>query len=343
MSGRKQITIPLGYDPDDNDIGNHSQVSGLNYEFWYALHDDVKSVLGESSNDIGFLCRSSSINKWAAFKPSRYTPETQLWHYTGMGVSGDDIVYESPREAQPDPRDLSQFLGYNHNATEPKVIVADNYSYTYDGEEKEKQFPETMIVTLPEFDIRNGVRNAQITHWTTKVTCKLNSGDKVTETHEEIIDDEVSVKSLGASFKIYEANDASYEIDIEVWFGTTSDYYMFKHPDSPKSSTATKQVEYQLSVISADMDYAAEYSNATVNNTTGAYAYVDLVIKDGSNNQRGGTARENVYIGGVLTDIGQANFSASDPITNSGTLPEALTPLENDVVIILTNFNVDPL
>ena len=343
MSGRKQITIPLGYDPDDNDIGNHSQVSGLNYEFWYALHDDVKSVLGESSNDIGFLCRSSSINKWAAFKPSRYTPETQPWHYTGMGVSGDDIVYESPREAQPDPRDLSQFLGYNHNATEPKINVADDYYYTYDGEEKEKQFPETMIVTLPEFDIRNGVRNAQITHWTTKVTCKLNSGDKVTETHEEIIDDEVSAKSLNASFKIYETDDASYEIDIEVWFGTVGDYEVFKHPDSPKTTNATKQTDYQLTVISENMDYQANFSSATIDNTTGDFSY-DLTITDDDSNQRGGTATENVYIDGVLTEVGTANFSATSTQTNSGDLPAGYTvPLENDVVIILTDFSVEPL
>lgn len=31
--------------------------------------DDVKSVLGESSNDVATLCKSANINKWAKYKP----------------------------------------------------------------------------------------------------------------------------------------------------------------------------------------------------------------------------------------------------------------------------------
>ena len=338
---RKQVTIPLGFDTDNIDIGNKNQVSGYNWEFWYAYIGDVRNILSEDNYNLGLLCKSTSINQWAAYKPNRYGSPDADWEYTGMAVSSEEITYEKPTNVS--GYWLDHFLGYNHNAPEPKINVADNYYYTYDGEEKEKQFPETMIVTLPEFDIRTGVRNGQITHWTTKVTCKLNSGDKVTETHEEIIDDEVSAKSLNASFKIYETNDASDEIDIEVWFGTVGDYEVFKHPDSPKSTTATKQTEYQLSVISENMDYQADFSNATVNNTTGAYSF-NLVITDGNSNQRGGTARKNVYVGAVLTDIGQANFSTSEAITNSDTeLPEDLLPLTNDVVIILNGFSVDPL
>lgn len=33
---------------------------------------DVKSVLGELSNDVGNLCQSDKINKWAKYKPIRY-------------------------------------------------------------------------------------------------------------------------------------------------------------------------------------------------------------------------------------------------------------------------------
>ena len=340
---RKQVTIPLGFDTDNIDIGNKNQVSGLNWEFWYAYVGDVRNTLSENNYNLGKLCKSTNINKWAAYKPNRHGVSEEPWEYTGLAVDNvtKEIVYERPTNVS--GYWIDHFLGYNHNATEPKINVADNYYYLDGGEEKEKQFAETMIVTLPEFDIRTGVRNGQITHWTTKVTCKLNSGDKVTETHEEIIDDEVSAKSLNASFKIYETDDASYEIDIEVWFGTTTDYEIFKHPDSPKSTTATKQTEYQLSVISENMDYQADFSNATVNNTTGAYSF-NLVITDGNSNQRGGTARKNVYVGAVLTDIGQANFSTSEAITNSDTeLPEDLLPLTNDVVIILNGFSVDPL
>lgn len=34
--------------------------------------DDVKSALGESSNDLGTLCKSGNINKWAKYKPVKY-------------------------------------------------------------------------------------------------------------------------------------------------------------------------------------------------------------------------------------------------------------------------------
>ena len=153
MSGRKQITIPLGYDPNNNDIGNHSQVSGLNYEFWYALHDDVKTILGETSNDIGVLCRSANINKWAAFKPTRVSPETSVHHYHGMVAGADgDITYEGPRGANPDPRDLSQFLGYNHQANVPGMAshgpVGTSFQSTVTHE-------INCRLDLPEFDIRD--------------------------------------------------------------------------------------------------------------------------------------------------------------------------------------------
>lgn len=338
---RKQITVFRGYDPDDNDVGNKNQVSGYDWEFWYAEISDVKDVLSEDNYNLGLLCKSTSINQWAAYKPNRYGDPDDDWEYTGMAVSSEEITYEKPTNVS--GYWLDHFLGYNHNATEPKINVADNYYYTYDGDEEEKGTDETMIVTLPEFDIRTGVRNGQITHWTTKVTCKLTSGNKTTETHGEITNDEVEMKSLDATFKIYETDDASYEIDIEVWFGTVGDYEVFKHPDSPKTTDASKQTDYQLTVISQDMDYQANFSSATIDNTTGEFSY-DLTITDDGSNQRGGTATENVYISGVLTEVGTANFSATSTITNADDLPAGYTlPLENDVVIILTDFSVDPL
>lgn len=34
--------------------------------------DDVKSVLGESSNDVATLCKSTKINKWSKNKPIKH-------------------------------------------------------------------------------------------------------------------------------------------------------------------------------------------------------------------------------------------------------------------------------
>lgn len=336
MGNGIDITLPLGMSASDIDVGTATLDSDRTYNIKDVDASDVQDVIGGTIPEVVHLCKHANVNEWAAFKPHLVTMSNR----SGMYASGGEMVWNNPTgEAW---RDLGHFAGYNHQAPTPYINVAETYYYTYDGEETEKQTEETMIVTLPEFDVRTDVANGQTTHWTTKVTCELASGDKVTETHGEIIDDEAEVRSLSASFKIYRTNDNSYDIEIEVWFGTTNDYYIFKHPDSPKTATASKQTDYQLSVISEDFDYQVDYSNATVNNTTGAYAY-DLIITDQDTAQRGGTARENVYIDGELTDIGEANFSASDTITNSDTLPTEMTPLTNDVVIILTDFDIDPL
>lgn len=110
---------------------------------------DVKTVLGMSSNDVGTLCKSGKINKWSKYKPVSYpalfpSGEAQwrgdaastLW---GMQVDilddapiwngGKDVyeessfphynyVYDKPVGGAIAPYRLQDFNGYNHNATE---------------------------------------------------------------------------------------------------------------------------------------------------------------------------------------------------------------------------------
>lgn len=58
--------------------------------------DDVKSVLGESSNDLATLCKSSKINVWAKYKPTVYpSPFPDDWYKAKDGNYGLNITVEN--------------------------------------------------------------------------------------------------------------------------------------------------------------------------------------------------------------------------------------------------------
>lgn len=114
---------------------------------------DIKNALGVSSNDLGTLCKSSSINRWAMFKPEKHTAlvsitlEQRKANHMGLAVksvpllkdSGDGIAtnslsdvlaqisewtYTKPSGGSASPYRMSDFvdmratssLGYDHNA-----------------------------------------------------------------------------------------------------------------------------------------------------------------------------------------------------------------------------------
>lgn len=104
--------------------------------------DDVKSVLGESSNDLATLCKSPKINVWAKYKPTDYNAAfTDNWskgkdgNY-GLNITVDNRVgswnalvaeyskpnngysniYKRPNGGATSPYRLGDFRGYNHKA-----------------------------------------------------------------------------------------------------------------------------------------------------------------------------------------------------------------------------------
>lgn len=117
--------------------------------------DDVKSVLGESSNDLAILCKSPKINVWAKYKPTDYNATfTDNWskgkdgNY-GLNITVDNRVsswnalvaeyskdnngysniYKRPSGGATSPYRLGDFRGYNHNA-KPEIgdyLAATNY------------------------------------------------------------------------------------------------------------------------------------------------------------------------------------------------------------------------
>lgn len=107
--------------------------------------DDVKSLLGESSNDVATLCKSANINMWAKYKPTIYRAAfSDVWYkgydgnygitvpsyntlkalYDAYNISGDTehnngYSYERPTGDANAPYRLGDFRGYNHKATSP--------------------------------------------------------------------------------------------------------------------------------------------------------------------------------------------------------------------------------
>lgn len=113
------------------------------------LHEDVRFVLGETALDVGNLCKSKNINKFAKYKPCQHTsfmPLTDALRYDiNNGFTPMPIVINPYTEVKAEtpvwgqwehPKGLfrlGDFNGYNHKAT---PFVRDVYieSSHLDGE-----------------------------------------------------------------------------------------------------------------------------------------------------------------------------------------------------------------
>ena len=108
--------------------------------------EDVKTVLGETSNDLATLCKSENINIWAKYKPTIYpSPFPDDWYKAKDGNYGINITVENGKSNWKDlvgeysksnngyvnlynrptgganaPYRLGDFRGYFHNAN-PEV------------------------------------------------------------------------------------------------------------------------------------------------------------------------------------------------------------------------------
>lgn len=127
--------------------------------------DDVKQILGESTNDLGRLCRSSNINMMSKYKPvplnrtfveDSLNADKRTWTSKdgtgwwignpniGDGVFGMRIVndvqqakelgrwlYNKPTGTSEAPYRLSDFIGYNSNENETNFpLRAEVYGYS---------------------------------------------------------------------------------------------------------------------------------------------------------------------------------------------------------------------
>jgi len=110
----KNITIPNDYQPANNTCGTLTQVSGNNYNGADITTSQVKSALGEGFSNVGGLCMSNKVNKWAAFKSGTVTASAS------NGLI-DTYTYNYPTQYK-----LGDFIGYNPNAKPPVYYVNNN-------------------------------------------------------------------------------------------------------------------------------------------------------------------------------------------------------------------------
>ncbi|MBQ4388029.1 MAG: hypothetical protein II822_10560 [Prevotella sp.] len=116
--------------------------------------NDVQHVLGVSANDVGNLCRSEKINKWARYKPVIYqgfpirgvAPRDYTFEaVTGLSISGAidkprtivnyedfEIGYDRPTGGMLSPYRLTDFVKYNHYAQKPAEIYWRNTGFKLD-------------------------------------------------------------------------------------------------------------------------------------------------------------------------------------------------------------------
>lgn len=103
------------------------------------LKADIATVLGESSTDLGTLCKSGAINKFSKVKPIVYPSVTELTdaqrkskrygltilgggHGT-MNTGHTPWAYNRPTGGSSSPYRMSDFANYNHAATNPVKSV----------------------------------------------------------------------------------------------------------------------------------------------------------------------------------------------------------------------------
>lgn len=116
--------------------------------------NDIKNALGDGSNDLGTLCKSSKINMWARFKPVIYPRNFDITdadrasaNYgitipstidTVAGVFADNLwAYAKPTGGASSPYRIGDFAGYYNAAVPPIGIVFSTSTLKVSGSSKD--------------------------------------------------------------------------------------------------------------------------------------------------------------------------------------------------------------
>jgi hypothetical protein len=127
----------------------------------------VAKAIGEGSNDVGTLCKSTKINKWSKWKPIRSNKITGIteqvlqsvnFGFPLQGLTDDpqdvisyDFLYNKPRGgAYNEFFRLGDFRGYNHNALAPLI-----------AQENIKFYPK--FQNYVDVDIKNSMSDLNVT------------------------------------------------------------------------------------------------------------------------------------------------------------------------------------
>jgi len=320
----KRITLPLGLDISDiNNIGTYTLVSGRDYDTnLIKLHNQIRSVLGESISKVRGLCLSPNINKYAAFKPNR------VGNASGMVVSStvDGNIFEYNKPDNTSGYKMGEFAGYNHQAPIPEVFYIDNIEFLSGaGEVATTQ----ILVQLPEWDVREfGIDSIYIR------TSK--DGGFIYDDFSLLGDANITNRSISVEVR-YQKLYADYIMNVEVWYGDTSrtEPKYVKHNDSPGTINMIAQSEPQL-IVKAEFPYTIFDSNKTYNYSTGDYSvtYIIEEVDQSGSTQVGGTF--DIYArrtsDSTATYQKTVTVSSTSSTTTSGTLTFA-KPLTEDVTL----------
>ena len=119
----KEITLPLGLEPADVDIGTLTLISGRTYDVTDIDFSTIRNVIGASTNDLSLMSLHSGINKWAAFRP--YPPIVgSLYGYTY-----DIPTMQLVQHTAVAPYRAGDFAGYNHQAVSSVQSVDEDIIY----------------------------------------------------------------------------------------------------------------------------------------------------------------------------------------------------------------------
>ena len=87
-----------------------SNSSGIISETGVNLHSDVRTVLGETTENLPVICTSSKVNHYSRFRPGDWRIDTS-----------NNLYYRQPAGGSGDPYMLGDFRLYNHHAYAPYV------------------------------------------------------------------------------------------------------------------------------------------------------------------------------------------------------------------------------
>lgn len=252
--------------------------------------DDVKSILGESSNDLATLCTSPKINVWAKYKPTDYNAAfTDNWskgkdgNY-GLNITVDNRVsswnalvaeyskanngysniYKRPSGGATSPYRLGDFRGYNHNA---KPEIGDYFATTNYIEDQQISLSVTYNVITVDGD--------QVSYKDVEAYKGLYFGYVITDT---------SGKTL--KLIVTSSTTSSYEVRIAartLLAGTYRLYPMFCNVDYSTNHTLQGMYCYAvpnlaggkiMTVITASESEASKYESISAK-----YTFVNTRIK----------------------------------------------------------------
>lgn len=213
---------------------------------------DVQQTIGNASGDLGTLCKSSTINKWAEFKPFSYpsiSPTTGEYHSKTAGgfkvtdstrgvFSIHTLNYDKPTGGVNSPFRLGDFNGYNHASLAPKLSKGNHSFVGYDNADGFMGASDTaatvyLSITYPDIPIT-----------------KISEGETIYNNH-------ISIFYYVGNDK-YVPYDVDFkELDYSSYKNTKQEISFTQHHNLPTSQSSA--TDYYLAIGGCEVDKYTGY------------------------------------------------------------------------------------